>query len=210
MKVYDFLLDDKQVDVMFKPVRNRKQVIELLLLAMKIFLLQSLPRPGKISGLLELRVSKMSRLFFFTENKHFSIAFPFIAKINDEGLLAFYSDSGFEVDSKTLSEITSIIDSEYNFDNGSFSDFYDSFEESLVESPNFWSVFLKLMTFEEGYIRYDYDEDNEDGDLHPLNHLDVFYSSRPTFKIGLRDRYKEDSLVDLVNRETNCMYLGRG
>ncbi|HAT8003280.1 TPA: hypothetical protein GF860_03635 [Citrobacter koseri] len=209
MKVYDVLLDDKQVESMFKPVRDRKQVVELLLNTMRLFLLQPLPRPLKISGLLELRISKMSRLFFFSENKHFSIAFPFIAKLNDDGVLAFYNDSGFEINSKTLSEITAIIDSGYDFDNGSFIDFYDSFEESLVESPNFWTVFLKLMTFEEGYIRYDYDEEHENGDLHPLNHLDIFYSSKPTFKIGLRDRYQKDYLVNLVNRETNCVYLDK-
>ncbi|EUL78385.1 Uncharacterised protein [Enterobacter hormaechei] len=194
---------------MFKPVRDRKQVVELLLSTMRLFLLQPLPRPLKISGLLELRISKMSRLFFFSENKHFSIAFPFIAKLNDDGVLAFYNDSGFEISSKTLSEITAIIDSGYDFDNGSFIDFYDSFEESLVESPNFWTVFLKLMTFEEGYIRYDYDEEHENGDLHPLNHLDIFYSSKPTFKIGLRGRYQKDYLVNLVNRETNCVYLDK-
>ncbi|EKS7199372.1 hypothetical protein P7L84_08165 [Enterobacter ludwigii] len=209
MKVYDVLLDDKQVESMFKPVRDRKQVVELLLNTMRLFLLQPLPRPLKISGLLELRISKMSRLFFFSENKHFSIAFPFIAKLNDDGVLAFYNDSGFEISSKTLSEITAIIDSGYDFDNGSFIDFYDSFEESLVESPNFWTVFLKLMTFEEGYIRYDYDEEHENGDLHPLNHLDIFYSSKPTFKIGLRGRYQKDYLVNLVNRETNCVYLDK-
>ncbi len=194
---------------MFKPVRDRKQLVELLLSTMRLFLLQPLPRPLKISGLLELRISKMSRLFFFSENKHFSIAFPFIAKLNDDGVLAFYNDSGFEISSKTLSEITAIIDSGYDFDNGSFIDFYDSFEESLVESPNFWTVFLKLMTFEEGYIRYDYDEEHENGDLHPLNHLDIFYSSKPTFKIGLRGRYQKDYLVNLVNRETNCVYLDK-
>lgn len=209
MKVYDSLLDGKQVESMFKPVRDRRQVIELLLNAMRLFLLQPLPRPLKISGLLELRISKMSRLFFFSENKHFSIAFPFIAKLNDDGALAFYSDSGFEINSKTLSEIAAVIDSRYDFDNGSFIDFYDSFEESLVESPNFWIVFLKLMTFEEGYIRYDYDEEHENGDLHPLNHLDIFYSSKPTFKIGLRERYQKDYLVNLVNRETNCIYLDK-
>jgi len=209
MKVYDVLLDDKQVESMFKPVRDRKQVVELLLNTMRLFLLQPLPRPLKISGLLELRISKMSRLFFFSENKHFSIAFPFIAKLNDDGVLAFYNDSGFEINSRTLSEITAIIDSGYDFDNGSFIDFYDSFEESLVENPNFWTVFLKLMTFEEGYIRYDYDEEHENGDLHPLNHLDIFYSSKPTFKIGLRDRYQKDYLVNLVNRETNCVYLDK-
>lgn len=209
MKVYDVLLDDKQVESMFKPVRDRKQVVELLLSTMRLFLLQPLPRPLKISGLLELRISKMSRLFFFSENKHFSIAFPFIAKLNDDGVLAFYNDSGFEISSKTLSEITAIIDSGYDFDNGSFIDFYDSFEESLVESPNFWTVFLKLMTFEEGYIRYDYDEEHENGDLHPLNHLDIFYSTKPTFKIGLRGRYQKDYLVNLVNRETNCVYLDK-
>lgn len=147
MKVYDVLLDDKQVESMFKPVRDRRQVVELLLNTMRLFLLQPLPRPVKISGLLELRISKMSRLFFFSENKHFSLAFPFIVKLNDDGMLAFYNDSGFEINSKTLSEITAIIDSGYDFENGSFIDFYDSFEESLVESPNFWTVFFKIDDF---------------------------------------------------------------
>ena len=63
------------------------------------------------------------------------------------------------------------------------------------------------MLFEEGYIRYDHDEINENGLLHPLFHYDIFYSSNTTFKIGLKTSINCDHFIDLLQVESNCHFL---
>src|SRR5690554_7836340 len=68
----------------------------------------------------------------------------------------------------------------------------------------FWPFLLYLFMFEDGYIRYDYDEKNEGGDHHPLNHYDVFYTSLSTFKVGLRQRLVADSMLDFLDSSTIC------
>ena len=61
--------------------------------------------------------------------------------------------------------------------------------------------------YEDGYIRYDYDEKHENDDVHPLNHYDIFYSSFSTFKVGLRDRLRTEDMLDFLDSNTICHYL---
>jgi hypothetical protein len=67
---------------------------------------------------------------------------------------------------------------------------------------------------EDGYIRYDmnevgYKEAKEKGfeHRHPLNHLDVFYTSKATFKLGLKKAIINDEFIDYLNIKTDCKYL---
>ncbi|MED2993806.1 hypothetical protein [Bacillus tropicus] len=65
-----------------------------------------------------------------------------------------------------------------------------------------WSIIKNLLTFEPSYIRYDYD-DNE-GRLnersHPLNHLDIHYTTAGTFKLGFDS--SNTRITDRVTFET--------
>ncbi len=72
---------------------------------------------------------------------------------------------------------------------------------------NFWVFLRELLLMEDGYIRYDYDEEHENGDIHPLNHYDLFYSSNATFKIGLEDKERQTNFIDLMDINTSCKYL---
>lgn len=62
--------------------------------------------------------------------------------------------------------------------------------------------FLKMAIF-----RYDCDVANENGAVHPLHHYDVFYSSNSTFKIGLKNELEKETLIDLLQIETNCHFF---
>ena len=42
-----------------------------------------------------------------------------------------------------------------------------------------------LLSFEAGYLRFDIDELNANGKMHPKEHLDINYSTGCTFKLGL-------------------------
>ncbi len=81
----------------------------------------------------------------------------------------------------------------------------EEYEYSDIDT--IWKLIIKLWHMEDGYIRYDYDPANEDGDIHPLYHFDINYSSAVTYKIGLNKPIKGNDFQDTLNIKTNCAYL---
>ena len=206
MKHLDFDLDERQVTLMFSPLRSKTQVIELLMKTIKHMLVNYKLDNQLIKGKVVLKVSKMSRLFFFSQDKFFSINFPFfVSDANNE--LSFYSKDGNEVDSKVTSDVLSILASDTVLSSSDVIAFAELVSDISDYNAGFWSLLRELFLFEDGYIRYDYDEKNENGLKHPLYHLDVFYCSGSTFKIGLRHKITDDHLVDFLNLETDCHFL---
>lgn len=206
-KEFYFDLDQAQCDWAFKAIRSKSDVIEILMKALKKISIYVKPSPESVVGKMKLHISKMSRIFFFTENKYYSIAFPFIVEENN-GQLCFSSIDLEEVDNYITSKVLSVIN-----DNKSSNGSLWAFFEPLLEiedqntAPGFWPFFRMLLTYEDGYIRYDVDHIREDGNKHPLHHFDVFYSNNPTFKIGLRENISNDSMIDLLDRNTDCHFF---
>ena len=64
-----------------------------------------------------------------------------------------------------------------------------------------------LLSFEPGYVRFDLDETNDTGSVHPREHLDINYSSGSTFKLGLSKALNYDELIDILNINSPCHYL---
>lgn len=64
LKSFKFDLDERQVKWIFSPLRDKIQVIELLMKIIKIILVDDKLDSERIKGKVVLRVSKMSRLFF--------------------------------------------------------------------------------------------------------------------------------------------------
>ena len=153
-----------------------------------------------------LIVSKMSRLFYVSDDKYFSLNFPF-SVIEDGELLCFKFKNGDEIDSRFSSDIIAVISSPEAFMSFDIFDFLDPVVEIIENNCNFWSLLRDLILFEDGYIRYDYDVKHANGAIHPINHLDIFYSSGSTFKIGLKDRIDDNHLIDILNVSTDCHFL---
>ena len=88
--------------------------------------------------------------------------------------------------------------------------FMDTMNEFEILDNNYaqfcWELLLYLLSFESGYLRYDHDEDEnrEDPILHPVDHIDLFYSSNSTFKIGLQDRIDVDDLKSILSINEKC------
>lgn len=206
LKRYEFTLDERQVSLMFAPLRTKLEVIDILMRSIKIMLINYQLPEESISGKLILIVSKMSRLFFVSQDKYFSINFPFTA-IDDGEALAFKFKSGDDIDNKFTSDVLAIISSPGALVSFDIYDFLDPVVDIIEDSYNFWFLLREILIFEDGYIRFDHDEDHANGTIHPTNHLDVFYSSGSTFKIGLNDRIRDDHLIDLLNLGTDCHFL---
>jgi len=215
MKSYDFDLDKYALDKFFRPIRDKVGVIEILMESIKYMILNPNIASEDINGKMILKIDKMSRLFFFKEDKYFSITFPFFIKKDEDGKYIIYSKDVESIDNKLTSEILEIINCD-KFKADCSLEFIEPIDEYEYHNKFFWVFLRELFLMEDGYIRYDYDEENynkfkEKGEIHkhPLNHYDLFYSSNCTFKLGLHKaiKEKEEDFIDLLNISTNCRYL---
>ena len=219
MKKYIFNLDKVIYDKAFPQyrVKTKAHIIEILMEITRFILLQNDPEfvvdEQNSKGKVVLYIDKMSRLFFFSENKYYSIVFPFhFLEENGEYKIVFQST--IEVNSRLISKVISIIQCD-EFKTQCSLDFVEPICDAEDDcDENFWIFLRELLLMEDGYIRYDFDQEEYDNarergeeDRHPLNHYDFFYSSKATFKLGLNNKISNDDFIDLVNIRTNCEYL---
>lgn len=205
MKRYAIPLDRRQADLLFSPVRSKRQIIDLLIKTVKLFLINEDIKPEHTNGEVVLLVSKMSRFFYFRDKKYFSINCPFF--ISEDNRQIVFSDRNIVLDHKITSELLSLVPDIDNFNGNNADDFINAIANAESPQEGLGTLLMKLLTFDDGYIRYDDDAINENGLRHPRNHYDVFHSSASTFKIGLRKSITKEELIDLVSIETDCHFL---
>lgn len=205
MKQYEFPIDSYQELWVSKLIRSKRDVIFLLMRSMKIMLLPEIPAPGAV-GSMVLQVDKMSRLFFVLKDKIFSINFPFVV-IDDDGILTFRSIHHSAINSMVTSQVISLLELDNVFENIDVLHFAEPISDLCEYDEDLWCLFRELLMQEDGYIRYDYDPKQSNGHLHPLHHLDVFYTSGSTFKLGLKRNVSLENFSDVLNRNTNCHYV---
>jgi len=215
MKKYKFDISTSQLEKFFpkERIKTKAQVIEILMETIRYILLNNSVPKEESSGTLVLNIDRMSRLFFFKEDKYFSIVFPFYT-FEEDGKFNFSFQNKIDITSQLISKVISIIKCD-EFKEKCSLDFVSpicEYEEQCDE--NFWIFLRELLLMEDGYLRYDYDlEEYEkakkrgEEHIHPLNHYDLFYSSDASFKIGLKKGLLQDEFIDLLNTKTNCKYL---
>ncbi|WP_170825729.1 hypothetical protein [Halomonas caseinilytica] len=206
-KTYEFQLDRHQAHFLFKPLRKKQDAVRILLEAIKIMLVYEEPAPRHQGvGKFVLKISKMSRLVFEGSGKIFSINFPFKV-VDDAGFLRFFTSTEVELDSFLTSEVMAFISEDGVIYSDDFFDFASPIVDSNADKREFWLLVRELFFYEDGYLRVDHDEDNQDGHYHPLDHFDFFYSGNATFKVGLVERYTIDNVLDVLDVTTPCHYL---
>ena len=212
MKKIEFFINKSSLDIFFPKyrIKTKINIIEILMETLKYMLLNPEIEEDNRVGKIILIVDKMSRVFYFNKNKYYSISFPFfVEKLGND--IKFGFKNIVEVDSRIINKILQIIKCD-EFKEKCSLDFVVpicEFEENCDE--NFWIFLKEILLMEDGYIRYDYDEDGYNNaksigaeDRHPLNHYDIFYSSQNTFKIGLNNKINEDSFIDFIDINKKC------
>ncbi|PEI57458.1 MULTISPECIES: hypothetical protein [Priestia] len=233
MKKLKFYLSHNLFNAANKAIREKSDVIELFLLTVPEILIDESIDKGL--GFFEVIIDKMSRLVYTLKKdgviyKKFSFAFPFHLKQNsDEGFAKWtISDNAGELLDSQIVSILLILFNEGLFDENISSEiepleFYERILQAIKEieadiritEVSIWHFIRKLFLFEPGYVRYDYDNDEERCDeiIHPLHHLDFYFSDNATMKLGVakddRDfaKWKEDAFENLLNTKTPCYYL---
>lgn len=206
MKEFDFPLDKFQIERLTMPIRTKRDVMLVWMNALKIISVYVEPHESQQIGMLSLRVAKMSRIFVLSPAGSFSMSLPFSVK-EDEGKIIFGSPFYPEIDNFATSSIIALLTSFDVLNAVSPEAFFDPVAD-LSEHHNFiWQLLLELMIADDGYLRVDHDPKRKNGLLHPLNHIDVFYSQRTTFKVGLERKHELDEFIDLLDVKTDCRFL---
>ena len=204
MKHHSFDIGDWELGDFFSPIRNKRDVILLLMKTIKLVNSKTSVAPNRKSGEITLLISKMSRLFFVSDTKIFSIRFPFFVREDEDGL-SISSRYVENIDSRVTSSVISIFSSEFDFSD--ILDFAEYIDTSANTDKKIWDLVRELFFFEDGYIRFDHDPENVNGEIHPLNHFDIFYTDQCSFKVGTHKKLSVEDMIDVLDRETPCRYL---
>lgn len=190
----------------FSPIRDKVDYAKVLVIAIRNLLLSQYNNDNTDSkSSMKLFIDRMSRLFFYKEEKFYSISFPFSVIIDEQNIIKEITTlTGREINSKIISEILSVLNDTSFKINPSLTEYcLESNEIHLESIPILDEIFLS----EPGYIRYDIDEKNENGKIHPLNHLDINYSTYNTLKLGLNDFIGQEYFENILNTKTECSFI---
>ncbi|GAA4143857.1 hypothetical protein GCM10022216_26160 [Sphingobacterium kyonggiense] len=213
-KKLSFKIRQESIEMFFPKfrIKNKLHIIKILFEACRYILFEDLTNKLE-ENMLILNVDKMSRLFFISDNKTYSIHFPFTINISPIERKIYYKNI-LPIDARLISDIISIIH-EPKFYSEDYFDFAESFSDiDDIYLGKTWPLLKDLLIFEDGYLRLDRDLDTflkakAEGKehMHPENHIDIFYTSGNTFKIGLTKNVKHKFFIDLLNVKTDCIYL---
>lgn len=206
-KRYTFYLNSLAEEKVFKAIRSKQDILIILFESIKYMSLYSDIQGPKKSSKIDIIIGKMSRIFFhLDEQKCFSLVMPFRVDGENEENIKFYSTTlASYLTSENTSHAISVL-AGFNLNQQGVYDFVDEIWE-ISEDDNFWLLVKEMFLIEDGYIRFDDDIERENGHIHPLKHLDVFYSNNVTFKVGLNKEDNSSCLSDILDIQTSCRYL---
>lgn len=189
-----------KINIFSKPIRNKNDCVSILLETVENFIYHN-------EAIKEIQNNTMllenGRLFVFLENKYFSIKFPFQIKIKEKEI-KFYINN-IELNSIILSAIKNAFLNISNNILDILSQIEKEYEQINIDEIE--EIIIAMLLLDDGYLRYDHDAKNENGKLHPLDHLDIFYTNN-SVKLGLSGRLSQKNFVKIISRKYDeCCYL---
>ena len=82
-----------------------------------------------------------------------------------------------------------------------------NYNVELRDSVNYCDMFTSLITEDHGYFRFDDDEANENGRVHPRYHFDFYYKNSSSIKVGIEKNISFDFFKNLFDRESERPYV---
>ncbi len=216
MKTYNYKISQATTVIFFpsQRIKTKKQILKILLETVRVMLVENSDENLKEqNSYFKVVIDKMSRIFYFSDKKYYSIYFPFTYIIdNGKNVISFKNQ--IEINSQIISNIIEILN-DTRFESFYSLDFIEPINElESYYEDKLWFLIRELIMLEDGYVRFDNDIDNfnkakQEGKehTHPENHLDIFYSNGNIFKIGLERIIKTLEFEDYFNVATDCKYL---
>lgn len=212
-KIFEINIGHYFEDKVLKIIREKEDIIVLLLETIKMFLVGNIIKDDQRKGKVILKIDKMSRVIFEIKDKYISFNFPFSIETReseDEYFRIYDSNIGIDIDNKIVSIILGLI-SQNILSKDSLEELYYelSYTENVYDLDTIWNLLRKLILFESGYLRYDYDPVHENGTMHPLNHFDFYFSSGNTLKVGLDSKITIEDFISILDVQTECHFMRR-
>ena len=220
-KQFEFEITNDMHDIVFSVnnlIKTKMQLLDILLRSIRYITYYPNIQKNKVAGKIIIIVDKMSRIFFFSNNKvkYYTILLPMtIMKTNNPDSAKYeFELNGIRLTSELISSVIQLINLGIEKTSSSLelAELFDDVEIQLKKDV--WSVFRDLLLSEEGYVRYDEDTNaynealkKEEPKRHPKNHLDIFLHSHNQFKIGLNKPLSDKEFIDILNLKTDCYFL---
>lgn len=83
----------------------------------------------------------------------------------------------------------------------------ESFGLDVQTACLYCDIFFHLVSQDHGYFRFDDDEINQNGDIHPRYHLDFFLNNTSSFKIGLDRPIEIETIISMLDPSKPKWYL---
>jgi hypothetical protein len=196
-------------------IRDKSSIIKLLINIVRVLIvwpmkpLENLVIEGKEDEiLLILNIQRMSRVFICENNKIHTFQFPFDLTVSDEKIKIYYNY--IELNSGVLTILSNTF-AHFNDDQSIekiLDDYWvaiDDFEINKEEAEIYSGLITYLLSFEPGYLRFDYDDRPLQN--HPLNHLDVYYTNKNTFKIGVQSKLDYKKMIAILDTVSPCLMV---
>jgi len=155
-------------------------------------------------------INEFKRFLIKKEGGYFSMSNPFQAIIDNDNLKLHCDFVGEEVSGSLISILRNAIST---YEEGFFSSddiilsLSESFNLDIPEANKYFDLFTYLLAFDHGYFRFDDDSDNENGQLHPRYHFDIFYRNSTSLKIGYDRPAEIQCFLSLIDKTIPKKFL---
>lgn len=201
-------------------IKKKADIIELLLVTINY--IQLSPSEMSDNSIDNLKINsthkkvvvlygKINRIFYCLNNRIVSISIPFQHKsIKERNTCIKYHifkdyDTNLTIDSELINYLNLLLKN-----HSSIEKIMDILNQSNYEYKK-WEdvlkVFNKLLSYDTGYLRYDYDKERANPNNHPCNHIDVNFDDRSSFKLGLSNKCSCQELISIIDKNDKVRYL---
>lgn len=209
MSKHDFYLnltDKKGREGLFREITNVRDFLSLKLTLLELLITQwnnSCDKTTCLFPYLHVDDYVLHRAFIVSNNKIISFGFGLTIQHDGNQIVAFRI-KGTKITTKQISEAQSIL----KLLNGS--SLYkeiddDDLEQTLSKEGKF--LFEYLLFEESGYVRYDYDGQTKNEVKNPKHHLDVNFTPKYSYKLGLGRGIDEVEYGRILNKDEYCRKL---
>lgn len=197
----------------FRPVRSSLDNLENVLQVIEIInFCHEYKNDGKDFDDFDLLVffGDFNRFVVRKKNGYFSMSIPFQVVIEGDYISFNFDMIKASVDAYFISIMRNAIktaESSLHSHEDVIMSLVNDFDIDIKESLNYYDAFASLLSEDHGYFRFDDDMENENGDIHPRYHFDIFYKDSSSIKIGYDKMLEVPCLSFLMDKTHPKKYL---
>lgn len=200
------LTDKKGREKLFQEITNVRDFLAVKLTLLELLITQwdsSYDKRTCSFPYLHVDDYVLHRAFIVSNNKIISFGFGLTIQHDGSHIVAFII-KGTKITTKQISEAQAIL--KLLRENSLYKEIDD---DDLEQTPSKEGKLLfEYLLFEEsGYVRYDYDKQTKNEVKHPRHHLDVNFTPKYSYKLGLGRGIDEVEYGRILNKNEYCRKL---